>query len=107
MSGAEAAASTLVEGMSTVTVDWEAVLAEVAWDWLPAKPAGVAGPEAEGMGKGKGDPGEKAPLSNGLLFCVFIWPIMVFKACCIAYFWKKIKTQMLKLYEKGTKELQG
>lgn len=102
----DGAASTFVAGMSTVTVDWDAVRAEVDWDWVPAELAGAAGPDDEGIGKGKGDPGEKAALSNGL-FCVFIWPIMVLKACCIAYFWEKIKTQMLKLYKKGTEKLQG
>jgi hypothetical protein len=28
-------------------------------------------------------------------------------ACSIAYFWKKIKTQMLKWYKKGREKLQG
>jgi len=83
-------ASTFVAGMSTVTVDWDAVRAEDAWDWVLVELAGAAGPGGVGIGKGKGDPGEKAPLSNGL-FCVFTCPIMVLKACCIAYFWKKIK----------------
>lgn len=77
------ASSTFVAGISTVTEDWNALDAEVAWDWVPAELAGAAGPDAEGIGKGKEDPGEKAELLNWL-FCEFIWPIMVLKACCIA-----------------------
>lgn len=48
----------------------------------------VAGPGGGGAGKGKFDPVEKGLLNwlPNWLFCVSICPIIVLKACCIAYF---------------------
>ena len=81
------AASTLEAATSTVTVDWEA-----AWG------GELAGPDGEGGGNGKGVPGENAALLNWL-FCVFIWPIRVLKACCIAYFCDNAYTKQTKIWK--------
>lgn len=64
-------ASTSVAVTSTVTVDWE-VAGEVDVAGLDVGAVGkrgeVAGPDAEGVGQGEGDPGEKAALLNGLFW---------------------------------------
>lgn len=86
--------STLVAGTSTVTMDWAATVEGevVGPDGEVVGPeCEVLGPDGGGIGNGKGDPGEKVVVLNWL-FCESIWPIKVLKACCIAYFWKKIQT---------------
>lgn len=81
-------ASVLVGGISTVTVRWEAGPDEAA-DGVgngkgdPGEEA--VDPDIGGVGNGNGDAGEKPELANWL-FCVSICPIMVLKACCMAYF---------------------
>lgn len=71
--GAAGAASTLVADTSTVEC------------WEVAGKGEAKGPDAGADGNGKGEPGGNAALLNWLS-CVFIWPIKVLKACCIAYF---------------------
>lgn len=78
--GAAGVASTLVADTSTVEC------------WEVAGKGEAKGPDAGADGNGKGEPGGNAALLNWPS-CVFIWPIKVLKACCIAYFWKKIKKE--------------
>lgn len=79
--------STFVADTSTVT-GWDTDEGDgVAWlDAVGGEGNELAGPDVDGGGgggKGKGDPGENGELPNWL-FCVFICPIIVLKACCIA-----------------------